>query len=145
MINKNDINQIVKNILKREQGIPDRRLMHPKREWAIGLLVCLLVVLSGGIYSFIIFNIYSNIKIEDVEANVSVLNYKRADALKAIDVFQKRSDDHDLIISTRPVVIDEVVIETDSNDTQETEGEIDSGAVINDEETPEASETIELE
>ena len=61
MIEKNDILKMVHHITKRSRGIPDKRLMHPVREWLIGL-VCVVVVLAVGVmYSTRLFTMFSDV------------------------------------------------------------------------------------
>ena len=92
MINKKTITKIIKKITKREQVIPDQRLMHPKREWSFGLVLFLILVLTGGTYALFAFNSYSGISVDNEVVEVDQLHYKRADALKAIEVYQLKKN-----------------------------------------------------
>jgi len=92
MINKTNITKIIKKVSKRDWGVPDRELMHPRREWSIGLIIFLILVFTGGSYALFAFNSYSDISVEGEVVEVDQLHYKRADALKAIELYKQRRD-----------------------------------------------------
>ncbi|MBI4086687.1 hypothetical protein HY416_01750 [Candidatus Kaiserbacteria bacterium] len=48
MIEKRSIFAIAKHILRRSEGHADRRIMHPARDWLIGLFVAAALFLSVG-------------------------------------------------------------------------------------------------
>jgi len=62
MANKNDILKMARHVFRRGQSIPDRRLMHPKREWAIGLIVALAVMVVGFWYNLDRFSYYRDLE-----------------------------------------------------------------------------------
>jgi hypothetical protein len=111
MINKKEITKMVKAAIRRDRGIPDRRLMHPSREWAIGLILCLVIVLAGSIYAIIVFEKYSSISIDDSAVEVEQLRYQRATALEAIEIYEQKQTNYEKLISSRPIR----VIEPESN------------------------------
>lgn len=98
---------MVQHIVKRDRGIPDRRLMHPRREWSIGLLLWVLIVAAGGTYATIVFHSYAGISVDDEVVVVDQLRYRRVDALAAIELYQKRQDAYDTLLSERPVRVTE--------------------------------------
>lgn len=105
MINKVNITKIVKKVSKRDQGVPDRELMHPRREWSIGLIIFLILVFTGGSYALFAFNSYSGISVEGEVVEVDQLHYKRADILKAIELYQQKRDDFESINLNQPSVV----------------------------------------
>ena len=103
MISKKDITKVVKNVVRRDRGVPDRRLMHPRREWSVGLLLWITVVLAGGFYAAVTFNTYTGINVDDEVVEVNQLRYKRAEALDAIEIYEKKKASHDLLLQSRPI------------------------------------------
>lgn len=89
---------MVKKLLRHERGIPDRRLMHPHREWSIGLLISLLLSVSGGVYAFITFVSYSAISVESEAVEVDQLHYQRADAQAAIELYETKRDTYTTLL-----------------------------------------------
>lgn len=107
MINKKDVTKIFKKVIKRDHGVPDRQLMHPKREWSVGLFLFSILIVAGSTYALIIFNDYSDISVDKESVEVNQLHYKRADAQEAIRLYQQRKD-----------VFDKTVSETNSHVTE---------------------------
>ena len=92
MINKQDILKMVHHVTKRSRGIPDKRLMHPVREWLIGLLGMVLVVVVGVIYSVHLFTTFSNVtEITHTESAISI-RYNETLINEAREQFGVRSD-----------------------------------------------------
>ena len=92
MINKQDILKMVHHVTKRSRGIPDKRLMHPVREWLIGLLGMVLVVVVGVIYSVHLFTTFSNVtEITHTESAISI-RYNETLINEAREQFSVRSD-----------------------------------------------------
>lgn len=58
------------HITRRTRGIPDRKLMHPYREWFIGLSVALVIIVSGAIYNAFVFNHYNSLE-DSIEGSQS--------------------------------------------------------------------------
>ena len=103
MKSKKEVLKLVKNIARRDRGIPDRRLMHPRREWSIGLLVWLAVTVFGGIYAWYTFTLYSDIGTETAAVEVEQLRYNRADALDAIDKYKVKRVLYENMLLSQPV------------------------------------------
>jgi hypothetical protein len=51
MINKKQIAEMAKNVFKHERGLRDPRIMHPDREWLLGLGAALVVFVVGAVWS----------------------------------------------------------------------------------------------
>ena len=58
MIDKKSIIKMAEHVFRKSQGYPDRRLMHPKREWGIGIGIFLVLVSAGAIGAFSVFTSY---------------------------------------------------------------------------------------
>lgn len=55
MISKKDISKLVRHIRRKDKGKSDKRLIHPTREWLIGLVVALVLCLGATAYSVSLF------------------------------------------------------------------------------------------
>lgn len=53
-----DISDITKKIIRRSKGISDPRIMHPVRDWWLGIMAGCLTVLVGGVYLWILHQSY---------------------------------------------------------------------------------------
>lgn len=85
MISKKDILKIAKHIIRRDQGRVDRRLLHPTREWAVGVLGAAVLFVGSVAYAGYIF--YFQLQQTDIPSptEMNVVSY---DAKKAQEVFK---------------------------------------------------------
>lgn len=91
MITKTDILRMVQHIARRSHNIPDTRLMHPGREWAIGLGLFTLTTLIGGVVSARQFWTYESIETQLGEPEVSVRMYDQQKMRAVLDAFDARA------------------------------------------------------
>lgn len=99
------LSHIKKNIFgrfSRSSGLPDTALVHPAREWNIGVIVFLAVVFSGSFGAWLAYNYYGTINLGSETAVAEKLNYKRSDALAALEVYTKREDIYQALLRTVP-------------------------------------------
>ena len=84
-INKNQILEMVKKVLKHREGLEDQPIVHPVREWFIGLGTGLLIFISiavGSAYTYW-HNKEVNITFADAPAETTVYRESQVkDALK---------------------------------------------------------------
>lgn len=100
MIDTKDILKFVKHVHRRGQGVPDRRLLHPQREWLTGLSVSLVAILAGTVFSVYWFNTYQNIDSRTYTVSLSVPEYKRTVAQNVLNRFEERSAQYRQLRST---------------------------------------------
>jgi hypothetical protein len=87
------LGRIKQNILKtlsRSTGLPDTALVHPVREWNIGVIVFMVIVGTGVLGAWFAYSYYGNINLGSETGVAEKLNYKRSDALAALEVYTKR-------------------------------------------------------
>ncbi len=95
MIDKNDILRFAKHVYTRGQGVPDRKLLHPKRDWAIGLSVFLLIVFAGGVLSTNLFEAYKNVQTRKVDVAIQIPVYKELLVKTVLEKYSERSEMYD--------------------------------------------------
>jgi len=91
MISKKDILKMIKHVSKRSRSIPDRRLMHPKREWTITLVMLAVVLVAGSVHSFYKFNKLSNLDKQLVAGESKVVEYKTSLLSDVLDFYEDRT------------------------------------------------------
>lgn len=74
MISKADILKMAQHVTKRGNDIPDRKLLHPNREWVIGLGIFLVLTIAGAVYNTLLFRYYLG-----VESTVTANALERAE------------------------------------------------------------------
>lgn len=92
MISKSDIIRIVKHVGKKSRGIPDRRIMHPGRDWVIGLLMAAATFIGLALYATSVFltsttNVDSEIVIES-----SVVKYEQERTMAVLEKYRKTKE-----------------------------------------------------
>jgi hypothetical protein len=107
MVNKT-IFKKVKTALSKE-GSFDKRSMYPVRDWFIGLLIFLLIVIAGGVQSALVFVDYRNIEISasGVDANDGV-SYNGSLVHRALEAYRERALSYDLPKESAPVIAEPV-------------------------------------
>jgi len=100
MISKQDILKFVRHVHRRGKGIPDRRSMHPRREWLIGLSVFLAVTGVGAVVSMITFEHFKNIDKRTYTADLAIPIYNEARAKTVLEDFAARRLKYDALIDS---------------------------------------------
>ena len=99
-----DKTQIIKmadHVFKRSRGIPDKRLMHPRREWAIGIILFAIILIAGSAMSAQSFNRFRNIDTSNGEADITIPLYNQVLVTEVINEYSARAAEYkDLINDT---------------------------------------------
>jgi hypothetical protein len=96
MPNKKQMTDMVRKIVKHSQGLHDHKIMHPKRDWWIGLSFALLIFIASAYGS-----VYTYWKNKNITADTDVITsdettvYRESfvkDALSRFDVRNKERE-----------------------------------------------------
>jgi len=98
-ISKTEIVKMAEHVFRRSHGVPDKRLMHPRREWIIGLLLFLTIVFAGGVLSVGMFSQYQNLDTDAGETIIEVPQYNSALVTNVIDTYKDRTEAYDSLIN----------------------------------------------
>lgn len=79
---------MAKHVFKRGQGIPDKRLLHPKRDWVIGLFLFGIVLTVGSIFSAQLFISNQDITTDAVSSGEQLPVYNQSLIQKVLDVYE---------------------------------------------------------
>ncbi len=90
MITTNDIIKMARRVAQRGDGIPDRKLMHPYREWYIGLGLFFLVVAIGAAYNAFTFRHYSTIENRVRGSGAEIVRYRNEIADRVLEAYRAR-------------------------------------------------------
>jgi len=106
MMNKGNILQFIQHVHKKGRGIPDRRPMHPHREWLTGLLLFAIVTALGtgvGIWSF---ETYKNIDKKTYTVDVTIPEYNEKLAQTVLTYYGQRKQNYQTAVGQiEPIVI----------------------------------------
>jgi hypothetical protein len=93
MMNKKEITQFAKKILHSQQGLQNRQLMHPKREWLTGVVVALSIFIASLSWSALEYVKYQNLEnqtLSQLEAPAAV--YRETLVAEALSVYTEKAD-----------------------------------------------------
>lgn len=129
MISKKDITKIAKRIIRRQRGLRDHQMIHPRREWSVGLVSGFVLLLGGAVWSFLTYGEVSERDVQNVGAvEVQQTVYREEMVEAALEQFrQKKSDYQELLVAS----------ETNNPDIEEVEVIIDPIEAFTEEEVPE--------
>jgi hypothetical protein len=105
MIDTSNIKQMVSHILRRQRGVPDREAIDPGREWGLGVLATVILVVIGGLVSY---GLYLNTISLEVDANqmpAVAIPYNAAVVDQAVLTFRARAEAFDRIRGVRDGVL----------------------------------------
>ncbi len=113
MINKKEITEVAKSMLRRHRGLADPQIIHPQREWFIGigasvLLFSLIVWWSASSYIK-----HSEASIESSTETVSTETvYREGQVNSALELFDAKSKRYEELVgdeSFQPTIVEPVV------------------------------------
>jgi len=95
MIEKKLVKKIVDNILHKEDRGFDRSIMHPKREWFIGLFVGLIMLIIGGWWNVSTYMQYREVSVGSDEVMAGVVVYRESLVKAALSDFSERTEKYE--------------------------------------------------
>lgn len=126
MIDKNEIIKMAQHVFKRSAGVPDKKLMHPRREWAIGLLLFLAILVSGSTYTATSFNRFRELDTNNGEANVNIPRYQGDRVSAVLTDYQARTAAYKDLTAEVPVLVESSSSSTTATTTLVTTEEMSS-------------------
>ena len=90
MIETKDIKNMVAHIIRRDKGIADPQLMHPTREWFVGLFIAFVIVVCGSWFCVYIFSTYRDKMNTPVVVTEPAVPYQAARIAEAIKIFEAK-------------------------------------------------------
>lgn len=135
MIENTFIKKIVTGVLRnRHTAALDKNIMHPKREWFIGLFIGLMFLSAGATWSFRTYHQFSSVTVEESSDVLEEVVYRETLVDTALFDFATRKKGYDTLKAellskrkiTPPPVVEEVVVEVEADSVEVETFEIDS-------------------
>lgn len=126
MIEAKDITQMVKHVIRRSQGVPDSSIMHPMREWSLGLGSVALLVIVGVTIDILTYRYYNESIATAAPVVQTVVPYRAAQVESALTIYRAQHHTYELIrgvsssnhsVVTPPASSTPVVVTTTSSTT----------------------------
>lgn len=142
---------MARQVFKRGQGYPDQRLMHPRREWSIGLGIFAIVVAFGALMSAQEYTRYTDLGSLEPTEVVKVVSYDEASVNQALEIYRERAQVYEALtkkdititpVSTTPATTTEpAATSTDPVSTDDTEEDTSNEEAAQNEEGESDEET----
>ncbi len=100
MMNKNEFTKMAKRILRSSEGLHSPQLMHPSRDWIIGLLVAIVFFAAAAVWSSMTYLEYQEIAIsnEDV-TEVDIVVYRESLVEASLKEFDERARTYEFLLA----------------------------------------------
>jgi len=85
---------MVTDVFHRSQGYPDRQLLHPQREWGIGVLMFIVVVMAGSAFVATIFVQYRDLSLAQGNVEESIPQYRAVIVQDALELYRARTEEY---------------------------------------------------
>lgn len=117
MIHKKAIRKIAKDIFKFDKGIPNPKLMHPARDWQIGIIFGLVAFIAVSWWNFNTYLTYrEDIVVEQLDSSGDDIVYREALVTATLESYDDMRETHQSFLQTNeapPVVPEESPVEVD--------------------------------
>jgi len=126
MINKNQFTNIAKKILKSHKGLKDPRIMHPEREWVVGLVVSVVIFATVATWSYFVYLKYQNLSTDNNdEQSTETVVYNEALMKSALQEFSSRRKHYEELLAESPskTILEELSKENIKPDSSILEGD----------------------
>lgn len=144
MISKTDIIKMTRTVFKRSQGYRKHEVMHPSREWFIGIGLLIVVVVVGGVINALEYRSYNTLEQATKGAPLSINKYSHVLAQKARDRYEGKMQKFDTLsdeVPAAPVVPDIVGGSATSTASTTPDAEVTPEDLVSEEETAETATT----
>lgn len=136
MIKKKDIINMARHIAKRSSGRKDHRLMHPLRDWLIGLFTVVTLLLVGQVYTGFLLLQKQSEDIDSYTVQVETTSYKRERIDAALTTYREKQESFDSVRAewalVQPVVPEEEGSEegVDPDEVDDEDGEEEDASQV---------------
>lgn len=99
MTHKEKLSQLAKKIFQSNRGVRNPQLMHPNREWMIGLVLGVSLFAASAMWSLFMYREHRNISAENTAIGEEIILYRESMVDAALDHFKKQSGLHEQYLS----------------------------------------------
>jgi hypothetical protein len=103
MIETKDIKKMVAHIIRRDKGIADTTIMHPAREWYLGLGLASLIVCFGSWFCWYLFSSHKLEMQKEIVVIEQAVPYQAATVKSALELFAIKQKKYDEILGTKDI------------------------------------------
>jgi len=101
---KTQLLKMARHVFRRSSGVPDKRLLHPRREWAIALICFGLILIIGSIVSAQSFTRFRSLDTSGGMANVTVPRYNETQVTEVIETYRAKEAAYNELVGEVPFI-----------------------------------------
>ncbi len=99
-MDKKFVSTIISHIRNRTRGRRDHNIIHPTREWFLGLLGATIGLIGGSLFSVNLYQSYKSLSPEPIGGNgAAVTVYREREVEKALTTLTERAAEHESILT----------------------------------------------
>ncbi len=102
MINKNLFTQMARKVFRHERGLRDPHIMHPEREWLIGLSVMVLIFTASAGWSAQVYLKNKNVSADQTTTSEGEAVYREPQVKEALRIASEREDELRELLGVAP-------------------------------------------
>lgn len=132
LLNKEDVKKLARKVWKHHQGMKSVSIMHPTRDWLVGVGIAVMIIILSGAWSVSRYidnkTIATTLLETDVEAGAVL--YRESLVAQALNIFAERQRTVEALLAGRPVP---ATTEPSEQGTVEEDSVSDSADAVQDE------------
>lgn len=98
MISTQDLLSLGGGLLRKRRVSYDKRVIHPTRDWLIGLLFFFTIIIAGGCYSAYQFVTYRNITVHETVVSETIVKYNSVLVTRMLEQYALRKANYDGVL-----------------------------------------------
>jgi hypothetical protein len=128
--------EMIQHIVRRKRGIADPQIMHPMREWVIGIGVTAVVVIAGSVLAATLYNYYDDKRDVIITVSETPVPYNANLVEAALTQYRQKQQQYDQIVGTviqsvpAPELVEETASSTEAVEEEVPETEIQVPEII---------------
>lgn len=130
MIEIKNIFKSITHIVHADSGVHDTRIMHPMREWLIGLGGVTLGVLCGAIFAVLVYQSYSRSAQAEIVVMETAVPYRAAMVERALETYLEKRREYDSLVAVSAPLVEDVPVATSTLPGTETTMATTSSEVV---------------
>ncbi len=89
MINKTDILKMISHVNRKNRGFSDRKIINPKREWGLGLILFFISLVLALAFSAYKYETFFSIEVDVSGGTSSVVRYDENSVARALEHYRE--------------------------------------------------------
>ncbi len=105
MIETKHITKMVQHIVRRNRGLSDPQIMHPMREWLVGIVVTMLVGVIGSVSAAFLYHSYDELRGTEIAIVSTSTPYKIKVVDKALAEYRQKRENYNVLLDKKTVSV----------------------------------------